>query len=155
MTKIAVAEQFSQLLWLQQSGTWNLLLQLFFTKWLPLNNEYSGVLSLFNLYCFPNSEVKFVGFGELGCIVGQYLLTCERVPVLLLLNAWSITGSKMDRILKWLTFRSGHYSDFKSSIFQFSSWLKWFTGSSVEFSFWCWWVFSICYHFRIQQGFAL
>lgn len=59
-----------------------------------------GVLFLFNLYCFPNSKVKFVGFGKLGCNIGQYLLACERVPVLLLLNAWSITGSKMYRILK-------------------------------------------------------
>lgn len=89
-------------LWLQQSGTWNLLLQLFFTKRLPLSNEYwgGGAVSLFNLYCFPNSEVKVVGFGELGCNVGQFLLACERVPVLLLLNAWSITGSKIYRILK-------------------------------------------------------
>lgn len=48
----------------------------------------------FTPYSFPNNKVKFVGFSELGCRVGQYYWHVNRrPPSLLLLTASSIIGT--------------------------------------------------------------
>lgn len=57
--------------------------------------------------------VKLIDFGELGCSVDQGSLVCEKMPVLLLLSAWAITGAKIYGILECLTFTSGHCFDFQ------------------------------------------
>lgn len=73
-----------------------MLSQLFFTKWLPLNHECLAFdfNFFFTPYSFPNNKVKFVGFSELGCRVGQYYWHVNRrPPSLLLLTASSIIGT--------------------------------------------------------------